>query len=488
MKIFNLYTKQEFYYTKLLFQRSLAFIYFIAFLILFNQGKALIGSHGLTPANLFIERSHFWDAPSLFFLNSSDATLTLFSCLGIIISLLGMMGITERFGHFVSIGSWFILWLVYLSFVSIGQVWYAFAWESLLLETGFLAIFLGPRKISPPRIIIWALRWVCFRNIFGSGMIKLRGDQCWKDLTCLFVYYETQPIPNPLSPLFHALPKFIHKASVLWTFIVELIMPFAMLTPWGLLCALAGIVMIIFQGLIIVSGNLSWFNYLSIVLVIPCFNDEFIKKVFPFTRKDVLTQPIPTLHQWSTYLLGALILWRSWGPVANLLSSRQVMNRSFDRLRLVNTYGAFGTITKKRNELVILGTQDHDPSNAKWLAYEFKGKPTNPQRMPSIMGPYEWKLDWQLWFAAFGHHKYSPWTLNLVAKLLSAQPEILNLLAQDPFHGQKPKWIKIDYYNYTFKKLNESGVWQRVYLDQWLPPLNLEHPQFVKILKTNKWL
>jgi len=165
MNILQLYSSQKFSYAKLFFQRGLGFIYLIAFLILFNQGKALIGENGLTPAYLYLERINFWDSPSIFFLNSSDALMMGLSFLGIVISLLALLGVTEKFGYLISAGSWFTLWLLYLSFVNIGQVWYGYGWESLLLETGFLAIFLGHKKIAPPMLIIWCYRKIWLYNL-----------------------------------------------------------------------------------------------------------------------------------------------------------------------------------------------------------------------------------------------------------------------------------------------------------------------------------
>jgi hypothetical protein len=485
-KIIELFSSQDYIYTKMFFQRALAFIYFIGFLIAFNQGKALIGKNGLTPARIFISKVRFFNSPSLFYLNHSDNFMMIISLLGIIVSIAAMIGLTEKYGYLVSIGSWFFLWVSYLSFVNIGQTWYGYGWESMLLETGFLAIFLGPANISAPAIVIWLLRWVCFRNMFGAGMIKLRGDQCWRDLTCMFYYYETQPIPNPLTIFFHRLPQLVHKFSVLFTFFAELIIPFAIFAPWWIVSALAGIIIIIFQSTIIISGNLAWLNYLSLVLCIPCFSDTFFIKVFKF---PAITLPqIPLAHQYIVYLLGIFVSWKSWGPITNLISKRQSMNRSFDPLHLVNTYGAFGSITKERNELVVLGTMDDDPEKANWKVYEFKGKPTDINRMPTLMSPYEWKIDWQIWFAAFGDYRYSPWMLNFMAKLLYAQKDVLALIYKDPFNGARPKWIKVDYYKYKFQTPNKNGYWRREYLSQWLPPLNLENESLQQILRSNDWL
>jgi len=182
------------------------------------------------------------------------------------------------------------------------------------------------------------------------------------------------------------------------------------------------------------------------------------------------------------------VVVKSWRPICNLFLSQQAMNRSFDRFHLVNTYGAFGSITKVRNELVVLGTKDFDPNNATWEVYEFKGKPTDVNRMPALMSPYEWKIDWQMWFAAFGDYHYSPWMINFIAKLLYAQPDVLSLIAKDPFDGRKPKWVKVEYYQYRFQDPGKKGYWKREYLREWLPAMNLENRGFMRILEENDWV
>ncbi|MBT7610930.1 MAG: lipase maturation factor family protein [Bacteriovoracaceae bacterium] len=485
IKVLDLFTSQDFYYSKMLFQRSLAFIYLMGFLIMFNQGKALLGKNGILPARIFISKVKFSQSPSIFYFFESDQFMTMISVLGAIISVLAIFGITEKYGHAVSMISWFILWITYLSFVNIGQVWFGYGWESMLLEAGFLAIFLGPANVAAPVIVIWLIRWVCFRNMLGAGLIKLRGDEGWRNLTCMTYYYETQPVPNQLSILFHRLPVFLHKGSVLFTFFVEIVAAIGLMLPWWFVGALAGGITILFHIIIILSGNLSWLNYISIVLCIPCFSDVFFIRFFNLPA--IATAPLAIGHQWLVYVLGIFVSFKSWGPIQNLFSSRQSMNRSFDRLHLVNTYGAFGSITKVRNELVVLGTMDENPENAKWEVYEFKGKPTDVNRMPSLMSPYHWKIDWQMWFAAFGDYQQSPWVLNLVAKLLYADPDALSLLASEPFNRKKPKWVKIDYYKYNFQDPGKSGYWKRKYLGEWLPPLNLEHESFRNIIKSNDW-
>jgi len=481
----NLFQYSSFDITKVVFQKSLALLYAVAYLILINQGPGLFGDKGILPANLFIERIDFWRSPSLFHLGFNDPLLLIFSSLGFIVSILAVIGITEKYGSLLSSFSWFFLWAVYLSFINIGQTFYGYGWETMLTEVGFLAIFLGPKNVKAPTIIIWLIRWVSFRNMLGAGLIKIRGDSCWHDLSCMYVYYETQPVPNPLSIYFHRLPNFIHQSSVLFTHFVELVVPFGLMAPWRRVAIISGSITIFFHFIIISSGNLAWLNYLSLIICIPCFDDQFFNKFCKFKIPKV--RPIPMGQKIGVFLLTVLVVWRSYYPIMNMISSGQSMNRGYDPFHLVNTYGAFGSITKIRNELVVLGTMDKNPKTAKWKTYHFRGKPTDPNRMPTIMSPYHWHLDWQMWFAAFGDYRYSPWMLNFVAKLLQSEPNVLGLIKSDPFNGKRPKWIKVDFYRYQFQDYGKKGWWKRTYKGQWLPPLNLENKGFLKILKSKGW-
>src|SRR5438270_6796152 len=152
---------------------------------------------------------------------------------------------------------WTVLWVLYLSFVNVGQTFYGFGWESILLEAGFYAIFLGSARSAPQFLTILLLRWLCFRVMFGAGLIKLRGDPCWKDMTCLDYHYETQPMPNPLSWYFHWGPKWTHQAGVWVNHIAELAAPFAYFLPQPI-ASVGAIVTIAFQATIMASGNLSF--------------------------------------------------------------------------------------------------------------------------------------------------------------------------------------------------------------------------------------
>ncbi|MEE2833770.1 MAG: lipase maturation factor family protein [Candidatus Latescibacterota bacterium] len=481
-----------------LFLRGLGLIYAVAFLSLALQLPPLLGRDGLLPVQLYLERiaeaslAPWWDVPSLMWISSGDGFMLLLAWSGVALGLLLLSGHASAI-HLL------LLWILYSSFVNVGQLFYSYGWEILLLETGFLAVFLCPvwrggwrgHVGGCERIVLWLLRWLLFRVLFGAGLIKLRGDPCWRDLTCLLYHYETQPIPNPISPYLHALPAFVHHFGVLFNHLVEVVVPVFYFAPYRMR-RIAGGLTVLFQVLLVLSGNLSWLNWLTLVLCVPCFDDGLLHRILPASliRRTVDTPsdaPSP-MRGVATAGLLVLILSLSISPVINLLSPGQMMNTSFDRLHLVNTYGAFGHIGKERDEIILLGTLDnaHDAA-ADWREYEFPCKPGDPSRPPCVVSPYHHRLDWQIWFAAMGDYRTQPWLLHLVYKLLHADPEILGLLASDPFGGRRPRWIRADLYRYEFAPPVEDGWWRRRRLGPYLPPLSARDPSLQRIVESFGW-
>jgi len=478
----------SYWLTRFCFQRALGAIYLIAFLIAANQYIPLLGEHGLLPVKVFLPRATFGEAPSIFWINHSDAFITVAIWCGLALSALAVTGISDRWSIWVSVAVWTLLWVIDLSLVNVGQTFYGFGWETILLESGFLAIFLGSSNTKPPRIVLWLLLWVLFRIMFGAGMIKLRGDPCWRDLTCLQYHYETQPLPNPLSWYFHHLPPWWHKTCVLFTHFVELIVPWFLFAPWRRVRAAAGLITIYFQFTLILSGNLSWLNYVTIALCIPCFDDAMLSRVIRVHHAEPAYPPLA--HRIAVYVLLAAVMVLSIEPTINLFSREQMMNASFEPLHLVNTYGAFGSVTRQRFEIIIEGTDADTPSdNAPWREYEFKGKPGNPRRRPCIVSPYHWKLDWQMWFAAMSDYRDNPWIVNLVAKLLANDKPVLGLLANNPFPGKPPKFVRAELYLYHFTRSHADGNWwTRERVGHYLPPLSLEDEGFRDLLKEQGWV
>ncbi|HEX9078239.1 MAG TPA: lipase maturation factor family protein [Desulfuromonadaceae bacterium] len=476
--------------TRLALQRGIGVVYLIAFGVAVNQFRPLCGEKGLLPVGQLLGRTSFSESPSIFFLFPHDSAFAACGWLGIGLSLLAVTGTSERFGDLVSMAVWALLWLLYLSFVNIGQTFYAFGWESLLLESGFLAIFLGSAQSEPNGIMIWLFRWLLFRVIFGAGLIKLRGDPCWRDLTCLDYHFETQPMPNPLSWYFHWLPDWVHKGGVLFNHLTELAAPAAFFAPQPF-SAMAGGLTILFQGSLMVSGNFSWLNLLTLIIAFSTFNDAQLARVIPIGIPALA--PEAAFHTWAVWGLALLVAVLSVKPALNLFSPHQIMNTSYTPLQLVNTYGAFGSITRERLEIVLEGSDDAVPTPATaWRAYEFKGKPGDPCRMPPQIAPYHLRLDWLMWFAAMPSPYYDPWFIHLVSKLLRGDKATLSLLKGNPFPHAPPRSIRALYYRYHFTTPAEHGAtgcwWRRELVGIYFPAVSLADPSFRGLLAGLGWL
>ena len=463
-----------YWYSRFVFERALALIYLVAFLCAANQFVPLFGEHGLMPAWRFMRYVPFRASPSLFYFAQSDAAFRAAAWLGVALSCVAFLGVVDRLHAFAPTLVWFVLWLLYLSFVNVGQTFYGFGWETLLLEAGFFAMFLGARATLPTIWMIGVYRWLLFRVMFGAGLIKIRGDSCWRDLTCLDYYFETQPMPNPLTWYFHWLPHGVHRAGAVFNHIAELGVPFAYFAPQPI-AGIAGLVTIVFQLILIVSGNLSWLNWITIVLCIPTLDDRWFGWL-PIAMPD-LREPA-LLPRFVVYGVVALVAIMSIGPVTNMLSPGQIMNTSFEPLHLVNAYGAFGSITRTRNEIVIEGTDDAAISPAtKWREYEFKGKPGDPARRPPQVAPYHLRLDWLMWFAAFSTPDEHPWFAAMLAKLLEGDKAVLSLLQTNPFPDRPPRFVRAQYYEYHLTTREERRAtgrwWNRTLVGTYFSPASL---------------
>src|SRR6266536_3050000 len=315
----------DYWLTRLVIERMLGLIYFAAFLVAANQFRPLLGERGLLPVPLFLSRVRFIEAPSLFHVRYSDPLLMVVAWGGIVLSLGVVIGLVDVAPPWVAIVVWFALWALYLSIVNVGQIFYAFGWETLLLEAGFLAVFLGAGPTVPAWPIILLFRWLVFRVEFGAGLIKLRGDRCWRDLTCLLYHHETQPMPNPLSWFFHHLPKPLHRVEVLGNFFAQLVVPWFLFAPQPV-ATVAGLIIVATQSWLVLSGNFAWLNVITIVLAFAAFDDAALARVLPIARPVVETS-IP--HEVAFGALTVLVLVLSYRPARNLLSSGQLMNSSF---------------------------------------------------------------------------------------------------------------------------------------------------------------
>lgn len=458
----------EYGLSRLVFQRGLALVYLVAYAGAARQFRALVGVRGLTPIPRTLAALSFRTAPSLFHWRYSDGLFAAVAWTGTALAAATLAGVTDHLPVAAGMAVWAVLWALYLSIVNTGGTWYAFGWEILLLEAGFLAIFTGPAAVAPPVAVLWLLRWLLFRLEFGAGLIKMRGDACWRRLTCLDHHHETQPMPGPLSWFFHHLPGPLHRVECAANHFAQLVVPFALFAPQPAAAVAAGI-MIVTQVWLVLSGNFAWLNALTIVLALPVLGDGVWRHVLP-----VAAPAAPATPAWFAVLgllVAAVLVTLSYRPVRNLLSSRQLMNASFDGLHLVNTYGAFGSVSRRRLEVVVEGTTATD--DAGWRAYEFRGKPTDPHRWPRQFAPYHLRLDWGMWFAALSRDYARPWFGTLLRRLLDADPPTLRLLRADPFDGTPPRAVRASLYEYRFTSWHalrtDHACWTRTRLGVYWP-------------------
>jgi hypothetical protein len=464
---------------RLVFERSLAGIYVVAFVVAANQFRALLGSDGILPIPRFLARVPFRRSPSLFHLHYSDRFFATLAWCGAALSVALVAGLVDRLPLAAYPAAWLVLWAIYLSIVNVGQTWYGFGWETLLLEAGFLAAFLGRGGIAPTVPLLLLLRWLLFRLEFGAGLIKLRGDRCWRDLTCLYYHHETQPMPGPLSWYFHHLPRPLHKVEVAANHVAQLGLPVLLFAPQPVAGAAAG-VMVVTQLWLVASGNFSWLNWLTVVLGLSVLPDGLWAWLLPVSPPSTTTATAgsPLWYDGLALAVTALLVVLSYWPARNLLSGRQLMNASFNRLHLANTYGAFGSITRVRHEVVVEGTADERlDDTTRWQEYGFRGKPGDPARLPRQVAPYHLRLDWLMWFAALSPGYAESWFRPFLARLLRNDPATVRLLRHNPFSDEPPRYVRAMLYRYRFTSRAErrrtGDWWKRSVVGEYLPPMSL---------------
>jgi len=456
------------------FGRLLGIIYLIAFWSLARQVIGLIGHDGILPARAYMDSVRQWASaqqlgierfrlvPTLCWMGTSDAFLEALCAGGVVLSAVLIVGIAP-------IVVLPLLWLIYLSLSVAGQDFLSFQWDALLLETGFLAIFIVPAvgrerlrdAADPPRLGVWLLLWLLFRLMVGSGAIKLAsGDPTWRNLTALTFHFETQPIPTPLSWYAHHLPVWLHRAWTAAALGIELLVPFLFLGGYrsrAFACAL----LVGLQALIALTGNYAFFNLLAASLCVFLLDDRAlarfvrarpVRSASRFRRGVLIAVAVVTLPA------SAVEFARSLGVDIAGVPPMTAVASFVSPFRSVNSYGLFAIMTTRRPEIIVEGSDD----GVDWKRYDFKYKAGDLKRRPPWVAPHQPRLDWQMWFAALGRYETDPWFQNFCVRLLEGSPDVLGLLEGNPFPGHPPRYVRAALHEYHFSDAparRDTGVW-----------------------------
>jgi predicted DCC family thiol-disulfide oxidoreductase YuxK len=477
------------------FRRLLGVVYTIAFWSLARQLLGLIGHDGILPAHAYMDAARAWAAdghvgvdrfrmfPTVFWVNTSDVFLEGICVGGAALSVLLVAGIAPM-------AVLPLLWLAYLSLSVVGQEFLSYQWDALLLEIGFLAVFVAPRgvrdrlrqAVDPPRLGVGLLLWLLFRLVVGSGAAKLAsGDPTWHGLTALSFHYETQPIPTPLAWYASHFPIWFSKVSTAAVLGIEIFVPLLFVAPRRVRIV-ACVLLVSLQALIALTGNYAFFNALTALLCLFLLDDAALAWLVAKLHAKppgnglvgsgarrrtlilgaIVTLPVSVLTLGAS--LGVAVPGAQWaGPLAAWVAP----------LRSVNRYGLFAAMTTTRPEIVVEGSDD----GVAWSEYEFRYKAGDLRRRPPWVAPYQPRLDWQMWFAALGTRDSEPWFKDFLVRLLEGSPDVLRLLDRDPFNGRPPRYVRAILYRYRFSDPTErrsQGVWwTRELTGEYSPPLTL---------------
>ncbi len=457
-----------------LFSRALAFIYLIAFASFGMQVRGLIGSDGIVPAVEYFRIAQsalggaaYWKVPTLFWWAHSDFGLLSIPWGGV---ALAAVAIVARPHSVWQRGIFAILFVYYLSIVSAGQVFMTFQWDMLLLETGFLAIFL---RASQPRV--WLFQWLLFRLMFESGIVKLTShDPTWRNLTALSFHYWTQPLPTVFGWFAAHLPMGLQKFSTAMVFVVELALPLLMFGPRRFKQA-AAFGTLGLQLLIFVTGNYTFFNLLAMALCLFLFDDRFFAGL---RKRSYAGVAEARANRWVSAALFLFVMTVSTIEIASLFNppARELgaIVEAQSAFGLVNGYGLFATMTTTRPEIEIQGSMD----GQNWQPYVFRYQTGPVDRMPGWVAPFQPRLDWQMWFAALGSYRENPWFVRLLLKLLEGSRPVLALMERDPFGGTPPKHVRAMVYEYRPTSIEEwrrtGKWWSRELKGMYFPPVSLK--------------
>lgn len=459
----------DYVFSQALFLQCISICYLIAFASLAFQVKGLFGSKGILPiqemlGNIRAKKGgpQYLDFPTLFWLNSSDTALIGGCIAGCTTALLCLLGFYPPL-------CLLLLWLGYLSFMSASTAFLSFQWDCLLLEVGFIAFFYS--LTTPP---VWTLQlalWVLlFRFMFSSGIVKvIRGCPYWNNLTALDYHYETQPLPGPLAWYAHQLPKWAQKGSVVATFLIEIVVPFFIFAPEAIRIWVVG-AFILLQALISLTGNYTYFNFLTVALCLTLLSDQTLAGTAELPAPSLILQVVLTG-------IGLCIIGLNLIHLGALFGKLTRFHKIFHWLSpfyIVNGYGLFAHMTVVRDEIIVEGSHDGEA----WQPYEFYWKPQDLHTRPKQVAPYQPRLDWQMWFAALSSPHRQTWFKHFLVRLLLGSEDVLRLLKTNPFPDKPPTWIRATKYQYHFAdpktKARTGQWWTRSFKGPYMPPISLK--------------
>ncbi len=494
--------RRSYWLARALTVRGIGLVFACAFGSLLVQIIGLYGEEGILPAREFLDVAGFelgrrgenrWLAlPTLFWLEVSDAALRGACWAGLGLSLSIVLGWLQRPAL---LGAW----ALYLSLCSVGRTFLEFQWDALLLEAALCAWFLAPRAWTPSRARrepvslagLLLVRWLCLRLMLLSGLVKLiRGDSSWSELTALDFHYWTQPLPTWIGWWAHQVGETARRFSCGLMFATELYLPFFVFGP-RVLRRIAGVGLIAFQLAIALTGNYGFFNLLSVVLCVPLLDDAMLLAAVPsrwrarvgppaiFERRRarpliaLLRVPL-ALAALALAALGGVEARASIDPAWSIPAWVEDARDAVDPFRSVNAYGLFSVMTKERGEIAVEGSAD----GREWKAYRFHYKPGDPLRAPAFLGPHMPRLDWQMWFAALDDWRRLGWFHEFQRALLRGREAVEGLLAENPFPGEPPRYLRARFDQYRFATREEraaSGAWWHVEpAGAWSPVLTLD--------------
>lgn len=435
-----------------------------------TQARGLVGHDGILPLATYLPAgppgvSLFLRAPTLFWWSRGDLSILAVAWSGVALAAVAILA--KPFSTWQR-AIFAILYCYHLSIVSGGQLFMEYQWDYLLLEVGFLALFLIPDRWRP-----LLFRCLLARLMLESGLVKiLSHDLSWRNLTALARHYETQPLPAPPAWLAAQLPLAFHRFSTAMVFVVELALPFLMFGPRRAR-HIAGFGTIGLQLLIFLTGNYTYFNLLTIALCLFLFDDDFLSRL----RLRPARAPSAPARRPVTIALASVIAFLSiaeiWGMFATPPAPVEAVIEAQAPFGIVNRYGLFAVMTTTRMEIEIEGSMDGET----WLPYVLPHKPGPLGRAPGWIAPLQPRLDWQMWFAALGTARDNPWFTRLLLRLLEPSKPVLALFERTPFGERPPKYVRAMRYEYRFTSFEEhrrtGNWWFRESRGTYFPPASL---------------